>query len=138
MDAVRATRNHYLAMAALGLGLGGLVSLVDPGIASAVALPVAFFAAQSAGAKFATLAGRALTRAEALPLAGLAVLLQVSVGAAGIALSILTGSGQTVAIHYDMIALVLAAAALLSFLVTLAGLGFGARITLRRKAGTAD
>lgn len=128
----RLARNHYLAMAALALALGGLIALVDPGIASAIALPGAFFAAQSAGSRFAGLAGRVLQRGEALRLSFIAAALQVVVGAAGIALGVAMASGQVVAIHFGTIAAILAAAAVLSVLVTWAGLHFGGIVTLRR------
>lgn len=138
MDALRATRNHYLAMAALGLGLTGLVALVNPLIAAPLALPVAFLVAQVAGAKFGTLAGRTLTFAEALRLAGLAALVHVGLGVVAILVGIAITEGQTVAIHYDRIALVLAAAAAVAIVVTLGGLWFGAKMVLRRKASGTD
>lgn len=129
-------RNHYLAMAALALFLGGLIALVDPGIGSAIAIPAAFFAAQSAGTKFAGLTGRALHRVEALRLAALGAVLQVGVGLAGIGLGMASASGSIVKIHYGAIAAILGAAAIITVLVTLAGLWFGARVVLRRARRT--
>jgi predicted MFS family arabinose efflux permease len=124
-------RNHYLAMAALGLFLCGLVALFDPGIASAVALPVAFFAAQSAGTKFARQSRRSMQKNEALRLSGIAAALQVAVGIGGIFLGIVTASGEVIAVHYGTILAVLTAAAVLTVAVTLVGLRFGAAVALR-------
>jgi predicted MFS family arabinose efflux permease len=131
-------RNHYLAMAMLAVVLSGLVGLVDPGIASAVVLPAMFFAAQSAGSKFAILSGRAMQRGEALRLAVIAAALQVGIGLGGIGLGMMLERGQIVAVHYGAIAGLLVAAALASVLVTWAGLWFGARVILRRGLGAGD
>ncbi|MBA3909790.1 MAG: hypothetical protein C0524_07840 [Rhodobacter sp.] len=130
----QAARNHYLAMAALAVTLGGMVALFDPGVASAIALPAAFLAAVTAGAKFAALAGRAMQRGEALRLAGIASALQVGVGVVGMGLAIMAEQQQIVTIHSGTILAILAAAAGISFLVTLAGLRFGAIAELRRLA----
>ena len=127
-------RNHYLAMAALALALMAGVALFDPGIAPALALPAVFFTALSAGAKFATLTGRAMQRAEALRLATIASALQVAVGGLGIVLSMLAERQQIVTIHFSTILLILAATVVISLVVTLAGLRFGAFPEKRRLA----
>lgn len=127
-------RNHYLAMAALALALMAGVALFDPGIAPAVALPAVFFAAVSAGAKFATLTGRAMQRAEALRLAAIASALQVAVGGLGILLTMLAERQQIVTIHFSTILLILAATVVISLVVTLAGLRFGAFTENRKLA----
>ena len=62
------TRNHLLAMTALAMALGGGLSLVDPGIGSAVVVPMTWLVGQSTGAKFAGLSGRQTHWAEALRL----------------------------------------------------------------------
>jgi hypothetical protein len=129
-----AARNHYLAMAALAMALGTVVALVDPGIGSAVAVPLVFFAAQTAGAKFAGLAARHMTGAEALRLAGIAAALQVGLGLVALIVSLLAERQQITTIHYGTILILGAATAVISLLVTLAGLRFGTFVDLRRQA----
>jgi hypothetical protein len=127
-------RNHYLAMAALALALMSGVALFDPAIASAVALPTVFFTAVTAGAKFAALTGRAMQRNEALRLAAIASALQLAVGVLGILLAMLVERQQITTIHFDIILLILAVTVVISLVVTLAGLRFGAFTEKRRLA----
>jgi hypothetical protein len=129
-----AARNHYLAMAALAIVLGAVVTLVDPGIGSAVALPLAFFTAQTAGTKFAGLAARHMTGAEALRLSAIAVAVQVGLGLAALIVSLVAERQQITAIHYDTIAMLGAATVAITLLATLGGLRFGSLVELRRQA----
>jgi hypothetical protein len=127
-------RNHYLAMAALAMALGGLISLVDPAIASAVALPAAFFSAQPAGARFARLSARAMTRGEALRLAMIAAALPIAAFIIGIGVVMATDPQPVTDVHYGNILGIILVTVLVMVPVTLAGLWFGARMVLSRQA----
>ncbi|WP_309668353.1 ABZJ_00895 family protein [Tabrizicola sp.] len=127
-------RRSYLGSIALAAALGMLVALVVPDLATSVALPLAFIAAQIAGARFASLATRPMTMAEASRIAAMAAAIQVALFLVGLVFALLTEDQGVAAIHGGTIALIGMAAAVIGFLVTLAGLRFGAFLELRRKS----
>ena len=128
------TRNHLLAMTALAMALGGGLSLVDPGIGSAVAVPLAWLVGQSTGAKFAGLFGRQTQRGEALRLAALAAGLHVGVFLIGLGLSMLGNIGNILPIRWGNLGIILGLTAVIGFAVTLGGLKLGAMLALRQRA----
>jgi hypothetical protein len=125
-------RNHLLAMTALAMALGGGLVLVDPGLGSAVAVPLAWLVGQSTGAKFARLLGRQTRWDEALQLAALAAGLHVGVFLIGLALSMLGNIGNILPIRWGNLGLILTLTAVIGFAMTLGGLKLGATLALRR------
>lgn len=138
--AYKTAQRSYLGYLALALGLCAAVGLVMPEIASSLAVPMAFFTAQIAGARFASQAGRAMNRAETIRLTAVAVAVQVGLGALALAVVLLAETQTIVAIHVGTILLIGLATAVICAVLTLAGLRFGARMELRRigrdKSGT--
>jgi len=128
------TRNHLLAMTALAMVLGGGLTLIDPGISSAVALPLAWLVGQSTGAKFAGLSGRQTQRGEALRLAALAAGLHLGVFLIGLGLSMLGDIGNILPIRWGNLGIILALTAVIGFAATLGGVKLGALLALRQQA----
>lgn len=125
-------RNHYFAMTALAMVLGGLAALFDPALGSAVAVPLAFLAAQTAGAKFGELAGRAMSWDEAWRLSAIAAAVQVGVFLGGLGLVMATDPQPITNVRYDRIAGIVVVTGGITFLLTLGGLRFGVFLALRR------
>jgi hypothetical protein len=125
-------RNAYLGGVAMTTAAMAVAGLVAPA-ASGVAAVLLYFSAQMAGAKFADVAMRQMNRAETLRFLLIAVGIQLALGVLVLAVGLFALRHVIATIHFDKILLVGLLVVIITAALTLAGLRFGAAITLRRK-----